>query len=113
MTYAVVLFKDDSRRHCRAKDPAHCRYHTKNVKTHMVFENKAAADKYFEELDAKTKKTVGLSKRRTKKAKDKAPVCDTRTVRKAGSTGSAALKRMNLKRLYYSLPNTYNDDENK
>lgn len=112
MTYAVVLFKDDSRRHCRAKDPAHCRYHTKNVKTHMVFENKAAADKYFEELDAKTKKTVGLSKRKTKKAKDKAPVCDTRTVRKAGSTGSAALKRMNLKRLYYSLPNTYND-ENK
>lgn len=112
MTYAVVLFKDDSRGRCRAKDPAHCRYHTKNVKTHMVFENKAAADKYFEELDAKTKKTVGLSKRRTKKTKGEAPVCDDRTVRKAGRTGSDALKRMNLKRLYYSLPNTYND-ENK
>ena len=111
MTYAVVVFKDDSRGRCRAKDPAHCRYHTKNVKAHMVFEDKAAADKYFEELDAKTKKTVGLSKRKTK-AKSKAPVCDTRTVKKAGRTGSDALKKMNLKRLYYSLPNTY-DDKNK
>lgn len=111
MTYAVVVFKDDSRGRCRAKDPAHCRYHTKNVKAHMVFENKAAADEYFEELDAKTKKTVGLSKRKTK-AKSKAPVCDTRIVKKAGRTGGDALKRMNLKRLYYSLPNTYND-ENK